>query len=230
MGDEGLFLVLQWRFGWSDFDFGPAQRLGPLAVGKKAACSKSSEQDERQFMAEIKLSLQAAARSLWLESEFDGWLYRRHVSEFSKLSAPENDALYHQLCTKISKFEILPQSTREGSSLVLPVEWRGLRIKLNGTVESEWISAARGERRSHLLARFPLSAGWELDLQLFARQELISGRVRLNAEFCFRPGHGMSFRWMILARALRWAISENLNATAVEPSRASRPDGKDVQV
>jgi hypothetical protein len=138
------------------------------------------------------------------------WLFRRQSAVFKTLNAIESNALYLELNSRVHAFSCLEGAARAGKALSLPLHYGPLCMRLQGEVHAEYVSAERGERRSHLEALFPLPGGWELHLKHIARQELVSGRVRLTTELWFKPGHALSFRWILVARALRWALAKSI--------------------
>ena len=144
------------------------------------------------------------------------WLYRRHVAEFSDLGSTENDAIFSRLSRQVTQFECLPGCGRLGDGVTLPLNTPFMRLVLHGSVQAEHSSASRGERQAHLETRFALSRGWELKLRQSAKQELVNGRVRLRTELWFKPGHALSFRWVILARAMRWALERDIHGKCAE--------------
>jgi len=157
---------------------------------------------ERQLSYE---ALHAAA-----ETPEPQWLFRRHIAEFSRKGALQDNALYLELAAKVRNFACVAGSKREGQRLWLPLRSGFLRTVLEGSVLEEFVSAEKGERRSHLWTKFSLPRDWQLHLNQVARQELVSGRVRLSTEIWFKPGHTLSFRWIFIVKALRWALESSL--------------------
>ena len=141
------------------------------------------------------------------------WLLRSHTAEFARQGGILDDARYLELATKVQGFGIFESAERASDALLLPLRSGPLRSLLHGKVSCSYVSAARGERRSHLESEFELPGGWLLCLHQMARQELLSGRVRLTTEFYFVPGQKLSFRFLIAAQALRWALSHSLNSS-----------------
>ena len=140
------------------------------------------------------------------------WFFQLHMAEFEDLGALENNALYLRLAARVQNFECARGSARVKAGLSLPLKAAFLQGTLLGSVSAEYVSAAKGERRSHLESIFPLPGAWTLCLSQIARQEIISGRVRLATEFYFMPGRRDSFRFAVAARALAWALSRSLRS------------------
>lgn len=135
------------------------------------------------------------------------WLYRSHTLAFPGLRGLEADLLFASLSAKACSFALIPGALRQGKSVKLPLKiWR-FKFLFAGELEQELLSAGHGERRQSALARIPLSSGASLMLSLSARQELVSGRVRADIEFWFRPGPSPSFRSVLAARLIRFALS-----------------------